>query len=176
MKPEGPGTVLKVPTAKPWLFCTLSPCLSLTIQFWGVDELPGLMQQVWGWTGTKTPTENVQGTELFPGPLPSVPVDRGGNCGGYNSSPRVCYLHPLVSRSSLQERPHITLANFLHCCCFFFLNGKHFLFPNAINFNQIIVEPKKVAYIAVMRIFFSFAFSQSFHSASWRIKVGSFQM
>lgn len=32
-----------------------------------------------GGTGVKMPTENVQGTELFPCPLPSARVDRGGN-------------------------------------------------------------------------------------------------
>ena len=52
-----------------------------------------------------------------------------------------------------QERPHITPARIFALLLIFFLNGKHFLFPNAISFNQIIAEPKKVAYLAVLWVF-----------------------
>lgn len=120
----------------------------LPVQFWEAGDSRSRISKSWGWIGPKTPSENVQGQKLFPRPLPSAPVDRGGNSlgeGGCYSSQRKCRLHSRVNKTHRQQKLHVTLASFLRCCCFFSFNGKIFPFSKCYQFqsNYVYCRTKK---------------------------------
>lgn len=139
----------------------------------------------WGWTATKTPPENVLGQKLIPCPLPSAPPDTGGHCWGCHSSgARVTFILWMSVSAHLQKRPHITLASFLHCCCFILfyclMENNAFFQMLSISIKLLRNPPQRLLTwlgcgFFFFSFFFSFASSQSFSQLLEELKLGPFK-
>lgn len=179
MKHKGQGVVLKVPQQSTgWLALSPVPLPFTPCPVMGGRWLP--------WAKAASPEAGLEqrhpqrmswGQKLFPCPLPSAPVDTGGNPGvSFLQSP--CHLHPTnVSQCALQERPHITLASLLHCCYFLFFVflWKTFPFSKCYPFQSNYCRNLQRLLTWLRCGFFFFASSQSFSQLLEELKLGPFK-